>query len=419
MPTRRDLLAGTAGAALAALFASRRQAGEALARITDTPIALGRSLLARYDLAPGLVYLNHASIGTTPRLVREAQARLLALCETNPHEHVWGDALAEQAEMSRTSLASLINAQPNDIAILRSTTEAMNILAAGLPLGPGDEVLFSSLNHDGASECFRHWAATKGYTVRTFDFPILDAPSLTPAEIVEIHARQIRDETRLLVFPHIDNIIGLRHPAQDLVAAARARAVEWVAIDAAQSVGMIPVDVRAIGADFLATSAHKWIQSPKGFGVLHLRPESLERVRPLIVTWGQRRWQGSARVFEDYGTRDLASISAIADAVAWQRALGDSDATAHRLRLSALAREQVDAAPNLAWRSSRNDSLASAIFSIEVKGRNVDELAPALFRDHAIVCRPFRTMGVNALRISVNAANDEADLEILFRALTA
>lgn len=415
MPTRRDILTGALGGAAGAFLASRTEAGQALARLEADAPTLGRRLRDRYDLAPGLVYLNHASIGTTPRAVRQNQARLLALCETNPHEHVWGDAFAAQADEARRRAGNLIAARPDEVAILRTTTEAMSILAGGLPLAQGDEVLFSTLNHDGASEGFRHWADAKGYTVRSFDFPILDAPSLTPDDIVEIHARQIRDETRLLVFPHVDNIIGLRHPAAALVRAARDRGVEWVAVDGAQTVGMLPVDVGAIGADFYATSAHKWVQSPKAFGLLHLRAGAMQRVRPLIVTWGRRQWRGTARVFEDYGTRDLASIIAMGDAAAWQRALGVERALAHRLHLADRARRRVDATPGLAWRSPRHASLASAVFSIGVEGRDVDELARSLFRDHAIVCRPFR--GINALRISVNAANDEDDLDALWRAL--
>jgi len=417
MPTRRDMLLAGAGGALAAFLASRRESARALSRLREFPPAPGRGLRALYDLADELVYLNHASIGTTPRAVRQAQARLLALCETNPHEHIWGDAFTPQTDEARARLARLINAHPGELAMLRSTTEGMSLLAAGLPLEPADEVLFSTLNHDGASEGFRHWARIRGYTVRAFDFPILDAPSLTPEDIVEIHVRQIRDETRLLVFPHIDNIIGLLHPAAELVRAARDRGVEWIAVDGAQAAGMLPVDVRAIGADCYATSAHKWMQSPKGFGLLHLQPPMLERVRPMIFTWGQGRWRGTARIFEDYGTRDLASIIALGDAAAHQEALGAERTFEHRLRLIDLARRRVDESPDLDWRSPRDPALRSAIASVELRGRHAEETAASLSRDHAVICRPFRTMGLNALRISLNAANDEADLDALWRAL--
>ena len=74
-------------------------------------------------------------------------------------------------------------ADPDEVAITHNTTEGFNLLAQGLPLGPGDEVLFSSMNHDGASVCWDHHASKKGYAVRRFDFPVTDVPRLTADDL--------------------------------------------------------------------------------------------------------------------------------------------------------------------------------------------------------------------------------------------
>lgn len=415
MATRREFL--TASAGLGALLAARREAGAALAKLAAEGPELGEPLRRAYDLNPGVVYLNHASIGTTPRAVRAAQSRLLGITETNPWLHVWGGELEEQAAAARAAAAGCIGAAPDELAITRTTTEAMHLLAAGLPFERGDEALFSSLNHIGAGACFRRWGESRGYSVREFDFPILDAPGLTPEDVVRLHVEQIRDETRLLVLPHADNMIGMLHPVREIARAARERGVEWVAVDAAQTVGMLPVDVEALGVDFLACSAHKWAQSPKVFGLLHMRREHIGRVRPMFVSWGQDRWRGSARMYEDYGTRDLASIIAMGDAFGFQRSLGMERTTEHRMRLRDLCRERVEATPGLVWRSPREASLASAIALVGLEGRDADNAAQTLFNEHGVVCRPFRGGGLNALRLSFNAANGADDLDAFWRGL--
>ena len=97
-------------------------------------------------------------------------------------------------------------------------------------------------------------AAVRNFKVRQFEFPMYNVNELTPEKVVEIHTAQIRPETKLLVFPHIDNTIGLRHPVQEIATAARKAGVKFVAVDAAQSVGTIAVNVRELGVDAYSTS---------------------------------------------------------------------------------------------------------------------------------------------------------------------
>jgi len=98
--------------------------------------------------------------------------------------------------------------------------------------------------------------------------------------------------------------------------------VEFVAVDGAQTAGMLPLDLAASGVDFYSTSGHKWIQAPKGTGLLYVRREVRENVAPMWMTWGQARWEGTVRVLEDYGTRNLAEILVLGDAIAFQNDLG-------------------------------------------------------------------------------------------------
>lgn len=365
-----------------------------------------------YTLDPGITYLNHGSIGTIPRAVQQSHRRYLELCETNPWLYMWGDAWEETREAVRVKAAQLLRCDAGEVALTHNTTEGFNILAQGLPLGRGDEVVFSSLNHPGASICWHHQAEARGFSVRQFDFPVLDVPHLTLDDVLDLHDRHISANTRVLVFPHVDNIVGLRHPIRDLVALARTRGVEFVAVDGAQTVGMLSVDVTGADVDFYAASPHKWVQAPKGTGLLYVKRAVQAALRPMWVTWGQQRWAGTVRVFEDYGTRNLPALIALGDALDFQQSLGE-DAKASRYRTMWQGwHGAVDNAAHTEWRSPTSWQLSASLFAIEVRGVASTDLFTRMNREHGFVFRPFRTQGLNAVRISPNLANTDMEREL-------
>ncbi len=151
---RRAGLGALAAPALAQIANLRRAFAEELANAPETGGPLGSALRSAYSLDDGITYLNHASIGTVPRRVQEAHRRYLEVCERNPWLYMWGGDWNPPREATRRSAAGLLGCQPAEVALTHNTTEAFNLLAHGLPLAAGDEVLFSSLNHSGASACW-------------------------------------------------------------------------------------------------------------------------------------------------------------------------------------------------------------------------------------------------------------------------
>jgi selenocysteine lyase/cysteine desulfurase len=420
-PSRRSFLAALGGASAASLLPGFLRAENAvnreLLRISAAPALPGPAELRElYLLGPEVVYLNHASIGTMPRAVRDARDRYVDLCETNPWLYMWSGAWEEGRASARASVASLMGASPERVALTHNTTEGFNVLAGGLepggrPLGPGDEVLFSSLNHDGASIAWRHEADRRGFRVRAFDFPHGDAPGLSAEEVAELHLREIRPETRVLVFPHVDNVVGIRHPLAALGEGAHDRGVEVVAVDGAQTVGMLPLDVEGSGVDAYAGSPHKWVQSPKGLGVLWLSPELQSHLRPLWVTWGQERWEGTIRVFEDYGTRNLPEVLALGDAADFQQALGPTEKVRRLRRLHGRLRERVEGSGRLEWRSPRRWEDGASLVAVHVRDREAPSVARWLYRQAGVVVRPFTGDDTNHLRVSPNIMTSEDEID--------
>lgn len=420
MPDRRQFLQRTAvAAALAALARARDTFAlelDHMGRVLETSQDFS-ALRNAYLLGDDVVYLNHASIGTIPGAVHQARMRYLATCETNPWLYMWGPAWQEPREEVRRIAAAYIGCAPDELAFTHNTTEGFNTLAQGLDIGADDEVLFSSLNHPGASIPWQHCAPRRGYTVRSFDFPVREVAGMTAADVVQAYTNQITESTAVLVFPHIDNIVGLRHPVRQLAEAARAMGVRFVAVDGAQSVGMIPVDAASLGVDFYATSPHKWLQAPKGLGLLYVQPSARPSLVPMWVTWGQERWRGTVRVYEDYGTRNLAEVLTLGDAVRFQERL-DGVGKERRLQdIRTRFREAVDASPRLAWRSPATWALGSSLYAIEPVGRSAGALFERLYAERGVVYRAFGDP-LNTMRISPNLVTTADEIE-RFLALVA
>lgn len=417
-PTRRRFLkamtALAGGAALGNVFEAEEALATELFELRNAALSPA-ALRERYMIANGVTYLNHASIGTIPRAVHRARMEYLALSETNPWLFMWSGIWDEPREAVRAAAGSLLGAPAARIALTHNTTEGFNLLANGLDLGPGDEVLFSSLNHDGASVCWDNAAVRGGFSVRRFPFPLADIPSLTSEDVVDLHMREIRPETRVLVFPHIDNIVGLRHPMKALAAGAKAAGVEFVCVDAAQSAGMIPISVADTAVDAFSTSPHKWMQAPKGLGVLYLSEAIAQDLRPMWVTWGQDRWAGSIRIYEDYGTRNLAEVLALGDALEFQEGIGSGPKVDRYREMRAWLRARTEDSPTVGWASPETWELGGSVMTLSFDGAIAAAVSDSLFRDHNTIVRPFSVGGLNGLRVSPNVFNTVEELEFLIR----
>ncbi|MDA7979662.1 MAG: aminotransferase class V-fold PLP-dependent enzyme [Pirellulales bacterium] len=421
--SRRSFLAtsGAATAGVAGVFAAQlagiRQSVAAVSQQVESVSEDRFATLAKqYSVADSVNYLNHAAIGTIPRPVQAAFQQYVELCESNPWLHIWGDAWDEPLAHTRELAAEALGCRSSDVAITHNTTEMFNTLALGLPLKADDEVLFSTLNHAGASLPFTERAKLGKFRVRRFAFPTDSLPGITADEIVAAHAAEISPRTRLLVFPHIDNTVGIRHPVKEIADMARERGVEFIAVDAAQTAGMLKLDSAAMNVDVLATSGHKWLGGPKGTGLAYVNGRIHDTLQPLSVTWGQAQWSGSARRYEDYGTRNMPDVLALDDAMTFLQKLTWRQREDRLRDLWSFTQGLVEQADSLSWTSPDDWKLAGSLYSIRVS-RPAGALSRKLFNERGIVVRPFSNLGLNNLRVSPNVFTSKSEIEEFIRAV--
>ncbi len=368
-------------------------------------------LRSAYGLSPEITYFNHASIGTMPLIVIEAREQYQRACESNPWLYVWSDGFGDARESVRRKAADFLGCDAEEVALTHNTTEGMNIIAQGLPLGPGDEVVFSSMNHPGASVCWQQQADRRGFSVKRFDLSAANAQDIEPADLIGAYERAITPATKVLVFPHVDNIVGFRHPVRQMADMARAKGVEFIAIDGAQAVGMLDFRVDELGVDFYAASPHKWVQSPKETGFFYIRSDLQPLVESMWSRTSSRRQRQTVRKYEDYGTRNLSAVMALGAAIDFQARLGAAAKEERCRQLWEYFRERVAASDRLMWRSATSWDFASSLFAVEIDGVRANEAFQRLFREHGFVFRAFAGGGLNHGRISPNVMNTEDEID--------
>ena len=320
-PTRRRFLRTlAAGGVVPPLLSGGRPAGAQPHR-GDGPEALWEEVRRQFAFRDERVPMNAANLCPSPRVVAERVRDLTRDVDVDcsfPNRAKFGPLL----EASRAAVAAQLGVTADEIALVRNTSEANNVVNAGIPLADGDEVVVWDQNHPTNDVAWEVRAARHGLAVTRVATPA--APSGAD-ELVGVFERALTPRTRVLALTHVSNVSGLRLPVRELCEVAHRRGIH-VHVDGAQSWGALDVDLRDLGCDSFTGSAHKWFCGPKEVGLLYVRADRVAEIWPSIVapSWGdavEPRPRG-ARKFESLGQRDDAALAAVGTTVAFQNRLG-------------------------------------------------------------------------------------------------
>ena len=311
----------------------------------DFPI-LGREVHGR-----PLVYLDNAATTQKPQAVIDALVDYYA--NTNANIHRGLHTLAEEAtaayEAVRQRTASFINAaSPREVVFTRNTTESLNLLAytLGARLREGDEIVLSAMEHHSNVIPWQLLAQRGG--ARLVYLEVDDQGEL----ILDEARAAIGPRTRIVSLVQMSNVLGTINPIAEIAEMAHAADATMI-VDGAQSVPHMPVDVQALGADFVAFSAHKML-GPTGVGVLWGRRELLEDLDPFlgggemisVVNREESTWAALPHKFEA-GTPNIADVIAFGPALEYLERVGMGEVREHDRELAAYAMERLRALEGL------------------------------------------------------------------------
>lgn len=419
-PTRRRFLRrvalGSAGLAAAPLlpaeWAGARAASAVLPRLPDGAAddeAYWALVKAQFLIRPGHVPLNAANLCPAPREVVEATAEATrdVDADVSSQNRAKYNALRESV---RERLASYLGVSADEIALVRNTSEANNTVVGGLALGPGDEVLLLDQNHPTNNVAWDVRAARHGFSVRRV---AVASPPASRQEVLDAFLATLGPRTRVVAFSDVSNTTGLRVPSRELCAAARERGVH-AHVDGAQTFGVDVLDLRAMGCDSYATSAHKWFMGPKEVGLLYVRAQRTADIWPLAVGngWGSGAETSArgARKFETLGQRNDAAFAGLAAALDFHERIGPARVEA---RVEALATRMKEGLAGLGATllTSTRPELSGGVVVARFEGVNAGSITGRLYSEHGIAGAP-----TGGLRFCPHVYNTLADVD---RALAA
>jgi len=385
-------------------------------------------LLRRRPGGQRLCYVDSAATSQKPLCVLDAVRRYYEEDNANVYRGVYALAAraTEEFENARAAVAGLIGAEPDEVVFTRGTTEGLNLVAASYGervLRPGTNVVTSPAEHHSNLLPWQQVALRRGAELRYVE---LDADGrVTPDAVAAV----LDEDTRVVALAHVSNVLGTVTDVDRIAELVHARG-GVLAVDGAQSVPHRPVDVKALGADFLAFSGHKMC-GPTGIGALYGRRELLRQMPPVYyggemieeVTLTGATWKEPPLRFEG-GTPNIAGAVGMGAAARFLQDVGLEEIRRHGSELASAAADGLRGIEGVTVYGPKGHR-DSAVVTFNIDGVHAHDVATALDTHGVCVraghhcCQPLmRHLGaVSTARASFYLYNDVEDVRQLLAAV--
>jgi len=371
--------------------------------------------LEHFLLNPDVTFLNFGSFGACPKPVFEEYQRFQLELEQDPVQFITVKGINYIRE-SREALANYLNCAADDLVYTPNPTFAINIVAKNLVLRPGDEVLSTDLEYGAMDRTWNYYCKQQG---AKFIRQHISLPLESKEAFTESFWKGYSGKTKAVFISQITSTTGLIFPVKEICAEAKKRGLITI-VDGAHVPGHIPLDLSGLEADFYTGACHKWMLTPKGSSFLFVKKEFQSSLDPLVVSWGYDNGPSDTQ-FLDYhqfnGTRDFSAYLTIPKAIAfmeehnWWQVAADS---------RKLVRSNVQRFCDLLGTQPLapvTDEFFGQLASIPVQTSDPAGLKAELFNRYKIEIPVMPHGQQNYLRYSVNAFNDQKDLDKLYEAV--
>lgn len=355
-------------------------------------------------------YFDHAAVAPLPEPSRKAMADLIADQAENGDVN-WPE-WRKNVERVRRLGAEVIGAHEDEVAIVRNTTEGIGLVAEGFPWKEGDNVVVPSSEFPSNLYPWKH-LASRGVEVR-----VVTAPD----ERLDLNAVDAAcdSRTRIIAASWVGYATGWTNDPAALAEIAH-RHGAYFFLDAIQGCGVRPLDIARSGIDFLAADGHKWMLGPEGAGILYVRGEVLDMLRPLLIGWNsvatagdysnpEMRLKRNASRYEG-GSYNMAGIAGLAESLALLTRYGTASVHDSLIEITDNLCEQIQVV-GAELTSVRSDERKSGIVAFTVPGRSPTEVRKHLL-DRGVVVRERS----GRLRASPHAYTSREDVDRLVEGL--
>jgi selenocysteine lyase/cysteine desulfurase len=354
-----------------------------------------REVQLGFTLDRTVVNLNNGGVCPSPRVVHEAFKRYLDHANQAPVFNMWQEQ-EPNLERVRIGLAHDAGCDPEELAITRNASEALQIAQLGIDLQPGDEVVTTTQDYGRMLDTWEQRVRRDGITLTKVSFPV---PPPSMADLAQRLERALTPKTKVLHFCHITNLTGQIVPVADICRMARARGVRTI-VDGAHAFGHFPFQIRDLGCDYYGTSLHKWLLAPIGTGFLYVRRERIADLWPLTPAAASKA--GDIRKFEEVGTHPAANHNAIAEARVYHHTIGGERKIARLQYLRNRWMKRLSEHPKTTIHTSFDPAQGGAIGNLGTPGLDSGRLAAHLYAQHRIIVTPIKHAEFEGIRVTPN-----------------
>src|SRR5580698_824104 len=383
----------------ASAAASRPDAG-AVSQNEDYWSVIQRS----YSVSPQIINLNNGGVSPAPIVVQQAVERYNQMTNEGPSYFMW-QILDEGREPLRQKLANLAGVSPEEIAINRNSTEALNTIIYGLPLKAGDEVVGSKQDYPNMMNAYRQRAERDGivYKQISFDFPMEDVDT-----IVKAYEQQMTPRTKLVHITHMVNWVGQLMPVQQIANMAHAHGAE-VIVDGAHSFGLLDFKIPDLQCDYFGTSLHKFLSAPIGSGMMWAKQDKIAKIWPLLCD--DTPHSSDIRKFENLGTRSFPIEQGIGEAINFHEAIGSKRKQERIFYLKNYWATRVKDIPGVKLHTSLDPRFSCAICGVSIEGVAPRDLMNTLFDRYKIHTVSIDYEKIHCIRVTPHVYTTIGDLD--------
>ncbi len=369
---------------------------------------------SQFPINDDRVYLNCGGLGPAPTPVLNAvQAKMMELQGISET----GYSIMDQA---RKVAGTYLGADSVEICFTRNATESNSIIAAGLKLESGDEVIFESHAHPGGSFPWLNRQERHGIKVKVFD----PDPESMAGSVERIRAL-ITPRTRVIQVSHVTAPTGILFDVNSIGQLARERGI-WFHVDGAQTAGMIPVNLHTMVCDSYATSGHKWMGGPRGTGLLYIRKDRLEDVEPSHVgghsaptySLPDSITYADSMKRHEYGTRNTELVEGLSVAMEFQTQIGLERIETYGSELATYLQTGLKGIDTVSILTPSDPAMRRSITTFSTPKIAYNTLTSQLMRDYRLRCRQVSEQGLDAVRVSTHIFNSRQDCDRVLEAVS-
>lgn len=366
-----------------------------------------------FTVSPYLINLNNGGVSPAPKTVQDAMKRYYDYSNEAPSFFMWRE-LDKGREPLRKNLAKMAGCDAEEIAINRNSSEGLETIIFGLQLKAGDEVVAALQDYPNMINAYKQREMRDGIKVKWIS---LQLPSEDEDYLVRQYVNAFTAKTKVVHITHVINWTGQIMPVKKIADEAHKRGIE-VVVDGAHSFAHFDFTIPGLGADYFASSLHKWLYAPIGTGLLYVKKEKIKTLYPLFAT-ADNPLKDDIRKFENLGTRPFFIEQAIGKAIEFHEMIGIERKQKRLHYLKNYWMEKVKDLPGVKLNTSLHPKWGCAIGNVGIEGHKPAELDSFLMDKYKIHTVGIIWENIDGVRVTPNVYTTTKNLDVLVEGIKA